>query len=698
MLVLQTPGEEHAIIQALITAEQLNQFQQLHLAANPEPYYQGSAAAEQTLQVLADNGYNITEENQQDPDWPTWQLARNPLQDKIAELQQSTHTLEAQLQEKDDNLQAFAKEKETLKEQLQQSESQKAEAQKANAAHKARADELKQRLTHAEAAFSAKVQAEQQARKQLKQAQQTLAEKEQALKQAQQALQTEQQACKAQAEKYQQQLKTSEAELAKQTEQITTLAQLLKSEEEVREQAQKQTEQALKQLEQAKQHAKQQAEQAKAQVEQALSKEKEQHQATEQALKTELETLRQKAEQLPPCQNALAKEQAAHKQTATALEEAKKTVANKEQELTKATQQLEEAHQTQLQTEKSLEDNKKWFQARKQQAEQQQTELAELKKQNEDLQQQLRQQADALKQAQQALASEIEKREEQKATNTKLEELEKKIASLGSNLTNHIDKKLTNTAKQVEDTLGLQNYLSTGELPLNYHGWPISPDLALYLTERLETQNFDLVIEFGSGTSTVLFAKVLMKKMLRQNIAKGQKRLGTEKTSQSTQTWVEETSLPSETDLPKRVLTFEHNEHYHQQTAEMLRQAGLEQVVDLVHSPLVDYSYQGSDYLYYDCDKTLSKIAELYEERQPNILVLVDGPPGATGPNARFPALPKLLNHLPKASFEVILDDYNRNEEKCVADKWIDLLGKRSINHAETKLSLEKGAICIAIG
>ncbi|WP_396621507.1 hypothetical protein [Marinobacter sp. W-8] len=690
MLVLQTPGEEHAIIQALITAEQLNQFQQLHLAANPEPYYQGSAAAEQTLQVLADNGYNITQENQQDPDWPTWQLARNPLQDKIATLQQGNQALEEQLREKDDNLQAFAKEKETLKEQLQQSESQKAEAQKANAAHKARAEELKQRLAQAEAAFSAKVQAEQQARKQLEQL------KAEQLVPGQEALAKEQAAHQQTAsalEEARQQLKTREAELAKQAEQKSGLTQRLTNAEQAREKSQKQAEQALEQAE----HAKQQAEQAKAQAEQALSKEKEQHQATEQALKTELETLRQKAEQLAPAQNALAKEQAAHKQTATALEEAKKTVANKEQALTKATQKLEEAHQTQQQTEKALEDNKKWFLARKQQAEQQQTELAELKKQNEDLQQQLRQQTDALKQAQQALASETEKREEQQATNAKLEELEEKIASLGSNLTNHIDKKLTNTAKQVEDTLGLQNYLSTGELPLNYHGWPISPDLALYLTERLETQNYDLVIEFGSGTSTVLFAKVLMKKMLRQTIAKSQKRIGADSTSQSTQTWVEGTSLPNDTDLPKRVLTFEHNDHYHQQTAEMLRQAGLEQVVDLVHAPLVDYSYQGTDYLYYDCDKTLAKIAELYEERQPNILVLVDGPPGATGPNARFPALPKLLNHLPKAKFELILDDFNRKEEKEITGFWIELLKNRSFRFKEKSLVLEKGGFQLII-
>ncbi len=276
--------------------------------------------------------------------------------------------------------------------------------------------------------------------------------------------------------------------------------------------------------------------------------------------------------------------------------------------------------------------------------------------------------------------------------------MEKKIASLGNNLTNQLDKKLLNTTQQIENTLGLQNYLNTGELPLSYHGWPISPDLALFLTEKLETENYDLVIEFGSGTSTVLFAKVLMKKMLRQQ-ATDQKRIGRAGSSQANQDLKEGTTvLLSDSDLPKRVLTFEHNKHYHEQTCGMLRQAGLEQMVSLIHAPLIDYYYQGEDYLYYDCDKSLSKIAEIYDGREPKILVLVDGPPGATGPNARFPALPKLLNYLSTARLEIVLDDYNRNEEKCVADNWIDLIKKRSRDYTEVKIPLEKGAIFITIG
>lgn len=678
-LVLQAPGEEHAIIQALAEAEVLSYFSELWVTTNPEPLYEGSEAAETLLNTLQTLGYNVQQENQQDPDWPTWQLARDPQQDKIAALEKELQSLEQQLKESRTSLLDITHQKESLESQLTQARNQAAEAEKAKTAEAERANTAEQKLNQAEAAFSAKVQAEQYVRKQLEQLKQQLAEKE----------------------KQQQQ---QEENLAKQAEQLKALEQQLADIQQQKakaDQRAKSAEQALTEADKARREA----DKARNQAEKALAEEREQQKAREQKLSADLEALRQKAqelavarEQLTEARDAHTKEQATHKQTTSALQESRKAIEEREQQLSKANQQLLEEKQSHQQTAKSLEDHKQWFQARKQQAEQQQMELAELKKQNEQLRQQLKQETEAHAQARKELATNTEKLAEQQTTNTKLDELEKKIASLGSNLTSHLDKKLTNTAKQIEDTLGLQNYLSTGELPLSYHGWPISPDLALYLTERLETQNYDLVIEFGSGTSTVLFAKVLMKKMLRHQTPEGLKRIAGNRNPEETHTWAQSAELPNNSDLPKRVLTFEHNEHYHEQTGAMLRQAGLEQVVDLVHAPLVDYSYQGDDYLYYDCDKALAKIAEIYEGRKPKILVLVDGPPGATGPNARFPALPKLINILSKARFDIVMDDYARQEEKNIFDNWKEILSKRGVAFSEKTLNFEKGACVLKVG
>lgn len=323
--------------------------------------------------------------------------------------------------------------------------------------------------------------------------------------------------------------------------------------------------------------------------------------------------------------------------------------------------------------------------------------FSEVQKKYAKLQQLLNQEISVRTQLDKELANATERLLEHKGTGAKLIELEKKINVLGINLTKHIDKKLINTAKQIESAQGLQNYLSTGELPLNYHGWPISPDLALYLTEKLESQNYDLIIEFGSGTSTALFAKVLIKKNFRDRADSRLRKITDNKVINPSEKWLEDAELSSDSDLPKRILTFEHNRIYHKKTDSMLRAEGLDKLVDLVFSPLVDYTCQGEDYLYYDCDEDFERLAKLYEGREPRILVLVDGPPGSTGPNARFPALPKLLNHLPRAKFDVVLDDYDRNEEKNVAEKWIEFLKKRSISYSEVIMPFEKGAVCISI-
>ena len=53
------------------------------------------------------------------------------------------------------------------------------------------------------------------------------------------------------------------------------------------------------------------------------------------------------------------------------------------------------------------------------------------------------------------------------------------------------------------------NYLRTGDVLGDFHGWPISPDIGLFLLEKMREQQYDLIIECGSGTATALFAKAL---------------------------------------------------------------------------------------------------------------------------------------------------------------------------------------------
>lgn len=49
-----------------------------------------------------------------------------------------------------------------------------------------------------------------------------------------------------------------------------------------------------------------------------------------------------------------------------------------------------------------------------------------------------------------------------------------------------LQSELSKTNKQVESFIGLQNYLSNGDMAVNYHGWPISSDIALFLVNKMQ--------------------------------------------------------------------------------------------------------------------------------------------------------------------------------------------------------------------
>ena len=149
------------------------------------------------------------------------------------------------------------------------------------------------------------------------------------------------------------------------------------------------------------------------------------------------------------------------------------------------------------------------------------------------------------------------------------------LINVRKGLESFVKNEIFNATKQLEAFLSVQHYLETGELIGEMHNWPISPDFALYLIQLLEINDYDLVIEFGSGTSTVLIAKT---------IAKGTKRRHGKS--------------------PVRHIAFEHLAKYHAQTLSSLQQAGLSEAVQLVHAPLARYlAPNGNTYSYYDCNK-----------------------------------------------------------------------------------------------
>lgn len=157
-------------------------------------------------------------------------------------------------------------------------------------------------------------------------------------------------------------------------------------------------------------------------------------------------------------------------------------------------------------------------------------------------------------------------------------------------------------------------------------GWGLDPTGVLTLIELVQLRRPGVVVELGSGTSTVWLGYALEK-------------LGAGK-----------------------VISLDHDESYASRTHDLITTHALESVAEVRLAPLVESGVADHEPAWYD----LSVIDDLDTVD----LLVVDGPPKATGELARFPALPRLFERLaPGAS--VVLDDATRADEREVFRRWV---------------------------
>lgn len=242
------------------------------------------------------------------------------------------------------------------------------------------------------------------------------------------------------------------------------------------------------------------------------------------------------------------------------------------------------------------------------------------------------------------------------------------LVKVRKHLESTIKKETLNATQQLEAFLNIQSFFLHGEYQPLMHGWPLSPDFALYLIGLLAKNDYDLILEFGSGTSTVIMAKALA----RLN--------GTRRSAKAVQ------------------VAFEHLEKYHAQTCAELQAAGMADAAQVVLAPLQLYTApNGNTYPYYACHEKLAELAcsDLAASRK--ILVVVDGPPESTGKHARYPALPAVLSHFKNSAIDFLLDDYQREDEKEVGNLWINDCEIIGFTVKSNPLKMEKEALLLSI-
>jgi predicted O-methyltransferase YrrM len=155
--------------------------------------------------------------------------------------------------------------------------------------------------------------------------------------------------------------------------------------------------------------------------------------------------------------------------------------------------------------------------------------------------------------------------------------------------------------------------------------WALNPTDLLGILHLIEQQKPKLVLELGSGTSSVWIAYALEKS-------------------------------------GGKLVSIDHENEFAERTRRLLTAHGLDHLAEVRDTPLRTVTVEGAEFSWYDVDG-LADVADVD-------LMLVDGPPGSVGPLARYPALP-LLGHKLSGTATVVLDDANRTDEQDVLTRWI---------------------------
>jgi predicted O-methyltransferase YrrM len=193
--------------------------------------------------------------------------------------------------------------------------------------------------------------------------------------------------------------------------------------------------------------------------------------------------------------------------------------------------------------------------------------------------------------------------------------------------------------RQTEAFIQLTNLLDFKAAIPATRSWAASPDLLLTISEIVKKAKPGLVVELGSGISTLVAAK----------------------------------------SGARKIVSIDNSDSWGAKTVALLKEHKV-RGVDVRIAPLRPYA-NGSDWYDLDAIKDLKKID----------LLIVDGPPGSKNPEARYPALQQFKDKL-TASAIIVIDDVRRDGERKLAEDFAKALP----NHELIILDHEKGTAVIS--
>jgi hypothetical protein len=182
-----------------------------------------------------------------------------------------------------------------------------------------------------------------------------------------------------------------------------------------------------------------------------------------------------------------------------------------------------------------------------------------------------------------------------------------------------------NEVRQAGALMQLYRELSPRRTLPRTRGWAASPDFLLTLYRTIREHRPELVVEVGSGVSTLVTAYAL------QQNGSG------------------------------RLVSLDHDPDFAERTRHTLALHGVAGGVEVRDAPLEPTRIGDGEWQWHP--------QEAFQDLRAIELLVVDGPPGSAGKLARFPALPLLRTRLAPGA-RVLLDDGARQEERQAAERW----------------------------
>jgi predicted O-methyltransferase YrrM len=204
-------------------------------------------------------------------------------------------------------------------------------------------------------------------------------------------------------------------------------------------------------------------------------------------------------------------------------------------------------------------------------------------------------------------------------------------------------KKLFVSEMAIQDiqSMGMLSSLLPNNKYIPITSYTLSPTSIAHIINEIVLLQKKTIVEFGSGLSTLIIARLLSYHKLDANI-----------------------------------FSIDHDREWHNFLRSSLNEEGIGDNVKLIQADLESTTC-------YDNQQCKWYAKDILEEALPKEidLVIVDGPPIQYGKHCRYFAIPFLLNRLSK-NYSVFIDDIYRKGENQILHKWKDILGINPVKHS----------------